>query len=246
MKDPIAREVHKRTRRSILAGLAGAVIGISGWKWLFSQERDEGLPWPLRRVLGLNETLASACYSNSRLTPQPPAPAPGSPIRINGPLGLESPVDFTQWSLRIAGPFEGEYEKEFSLDEIRKMPRTETTTELKCIEGWTERFSYSGVKFSDFLVQLGRPDRPAYVGFETPDGEYYVSLDMDSMLHPQTLLAYEMNGKPLLIAHGAPLRLLVPVKYGIKSLKRVGTITFSDERLPDYWAERGYDWYAGL
>jgi DMSO/TMAO reductase YedYZ molybdopterin-dependent catalytic subunit len=69
---------------------------------------------------------------------------------------------------------------------------------------------------------------------------------MESMLHPQTLLAYEMNGKPLSIAHGAPLRLIIPVKYGIKSLKRVGRITFARHRPPDYWAERGYDWFSGL
>ena len=66
------------------------------------------------------------------------------------------------------------------------------------------------------------------------------------MLHPQTLLCYEMNGAPLSFDNGAPLRLIIPIKYGIKSLKQIGTIRFADSRLPDYWAERGYDWYAGL
>jgi DMSO/TMAO reductase YedYZ molybdopterin-dependent catalytic subunit len=80
----------------------------------------------------------------------------------------------------------------------------------------------------------------------TPDGGYYVSIDMPSMLHPQTLLAFEMNERPLLNQDGAPLRLLIPVKYGIKSIKRIGRILFSKRRPPDYWAERGYDWYAGL
>jgi DMSO/TMAO reductase YedYZ molybdopterin-dependent catalytic subunit len=74
---------------------------------------------------------------------------------------------------------------------------------------------------------------------------YYVGLDMASALHPQTLLVYEMEGRPLTPEHGAPLRLFTPVKYGIKSLKRIGTIRFTDERPPDFWAERGYDWYAG-
>lgn len=84
------------------------------------------------------------------------------------------------------------------------------------------------------------------MGLETPNGMYYVGLDMDSVLHPQTLLAYEMNDKPLTIDHGAPLRLIVPVKYGIKCLKRIGTIYFSNERPRDYWAEQGYDYYSGL
>jgi DMSO/TMAO reductase YedYZ molybdopterin-dependent catalytic subunit len=80
----------------------------------------------------------------------------------------------------------------------------------------------------------------------TPDEGYYVGLDMASALHPQTLLCYEMNGKPLALEHGAPLRLAIPVKYGIKNLKRIGTITYTDQKPADYWAERGYDWYAGL
>jgi DMSO/TMAO reductase YedYZ molybdopterin-dependent catalytic subunit len=54
-----------------------------------------------------------------------------------------------------------------------------------------------------------------------------------------------MNGKPLTAEHGAPLRLAIPVKYGIKNIKNIGKIKFTDERPRDYWAERGYDWYAG-
>ncbi len=102
-------------------------------------------------------------------------------------------------------------------------------------------------------TRSGRPSDPrrepedlvGYVSLETEDGGYYVGLDMESALHPQTLLCYEMNGKPLTAPHGAPLRLAIPVKYGIKNIKRIGTIRFTDRRPPDYWAERGYDWYAG-
>jgi DMSO/TMAO reductase YedYZ molybdopterin-dependent catalytic subunit len=69
---------------------------------------------------------------------------------------------------------------------------------------------------------------------------------MASALHPQTLLCYEMGGRPLTPEHGAPLRLVIPVKYGIKNLKQIGTIQFTDVRPADYWAQQGYDWYAGL
>jgi DMSO/TMAO reductase YedYZ molybdopterin-dependent catalytic subunit len=68
---------------------------------------------------------------------------------------------------------------------------------------------------------------------------------MPSALHPQTLLCYEMNGNPLPLNQGFPLRLIIPVKYGIKHLKRIGTMSFSNEKPADYWAERGYDYYAG-
>ena len=85
-----------------------------------------------------------------------------------------------------------------------------------------------------------------YVGLITPDKGYYVGIDMPAIMHPQTLLCYEMNGKPLPMNQGYPLRLIIPVKYGIKNIKRIGTIFFSDEPPPDYWAERGYDYYSGL
>jgi DMSO/TMAO reductase YedYZ molybdopterin-dependent catalytic subunit len=102
-------------------------------------------------------------------------------------------------------------------------------------------------------TRSGRPADPighagdllGYAALETPDREYYVGLDMASSLHSQTLVCYEMDGRPLTPQHGAPLRLVIPVKYGIKSLKRLGTIRFTDERPADYWAGRGYDWYAG-
>src|SRR5438128_314472 len=78
-----------------------------------------------------------------------------------------------------------------------------------------------------------------YVGLITPDEEYYVGIDMPSALHPQTILCYEHNGKPLPMNQGYPLRLIIPVKYGIKSLKRIGTIFFDNDKPADYWAERG-------
>src|SRR6267143_1311005 len=70
---------------------------------------------------------------------------------------------------------------------------------------------------------------------------YFVGLDMQSAAHPQTLLAYELNGQPLTWQHGAPLRLAIPVKYRIKNIKRLGVIRYTNVRPADYWAERGYD-----
>jgi len=100
----------------------------------------------------------------------------------------------------------------------------------------------------DFVKHFGLQDEAQldYVGLMTPDKGYYVGIDMPSAIHPQTILAYEMNGKPLPPNHGKPLRWIIPVKYGIKNLKRIGSITFSNQRPPDYWAEQGYDYYSGL
>jgi hypothetical protein len=145
-----------------------------------------------------------------------------------------------------------------SLDDIKTLPRIEMTTELKCIEGWSTIVNWAGARFSDFTARFlpatksgSQPDinRPSdfapYVSLVTPDGGYYVGMDMQSMLHPQTLLCYEMNGAPLTLEHGAPLRLVTSTKYGIKQLKRIGRIAFTNERPADFWGERGYDWYSG-
>jgi DMSO/TMAO reductase YedYZ molybdopterin-dependent catalytic subunit len=104
------------------------------------------------------------------------------------------------------------------------------------------------VKFSDFVkhYQLEPEAKSQYAGFETPDKKYYVGIDMPSAMHPQTLLAYQMNDVLLSGNHGQPLRLIIPVKYGIKNLKRIGFINFSNTRPRDYWAEQGYDYYSGL
>ena len=131
-----------------------------------------------------------------------------------------------------------------TLDDIKALPRTEMITELKCIEGWSTITHWAGARFADFVAKF-KPDVMKYVSLVTPDGGYYVGMDMQSMLHPQTLLCYEMNFAPLAIEHGAPLRLVTPMKYGIKNIKRIGRIDFTDARPKDFWAESGYDWYSG-
>ena len=124
---------------------------------------------------------------------------------------------------------------------------------MRTFDPETSRLGDFAAKYG-FGTHSGKPFGPtvkpadllSYVRLETPDGRYYVGLDAASALHPQTLLCYAMNGTPLSPGHGAPLRLVIPVKYGIKNIKRIGSIEFTDSRPDDYWAERGYDWYAGL
>ncbi len=253
-----ARRLRSLSRRGFaLAGLA-VLGGLGGWRWLNTQRDEDEIPWPLRRVLRFNERLARAAFSDARLSPSF-ARSAGRVPRVNGSLGINSVVDPSTWRLRVFGAGEVESPRFFSLDEIRSLPRVEMTTELRCIEGWSTVVHWAGARFADLVSLSGLATRGGvkakagqsaedlceYVALETPDREYYVGLDMASALHPQTLLCYEMAGAPLTPGHGAPLRLVTPVKYGIKSIKRIGTIRFTDDRPADYWAERGYDWYAG-
>jgi DMSO/TMAO reductase YedYZ molybdopterin-dependent catalytic subunit len=242
------QEMARLTRRSFITGGVTALLSLGAWKVLLSYPDDQGIPSPLRRVLEANGRLWSALFSTSRLTGQYPRPPEGKLPRYNGDLGLdENYFDPKTWRLKI---IDGGRTLELTLEQLKLLPKTENTTEFHCIEGWSDVNTYGGLRFSEFVKTYGLGKSGSalsrYVGLETPDGGYYVSIDMDSMLHPETLLCYEVNGKPLAPKNGAPLRLVIPIKYGIKSIKRIGTIRFSDERPRDYWAERGYDWFAGL
>lgn len=193
-----------------------------------------------------NEGLWKALTSPKRMSVDKPKPI-GEP-RINGSLGLESAVDLKHYSVQVQS---GDKDILLPLAALKVLPISDYSTDFRCIEGWSEELHYAGTRFSDFMkyYDLGKKadgSYYAYVGLETPDHQYYVSIDMESMLHEQTVLAYQMNGHDLSIENGAPIRLIIPIKYGIKSLKRIGRIFFSDKRPPDYWAERGYDWYSGL
>jgi len=254
----VRRRMRQRSRRSFLLWGAGLAAGAGAFEWLTTRPQTGDVPWPIRKILELNERLARGFFSDHRLSRTYNA-SQVSPDRVNGDVGLEEDVDVAAWKLRVEGLAFGSGPLMLSLDAIRKLPRVEMTTEFKCIEGWSVIVQWAGARFTDFMkafpprtrsggaFSLGRvEDLPGYVSMATPDGGYYVGLDMESMLHPQTLLCYEQNGVPLTQEHGAPLRLVVPVKYGVKSIKRIGVIGYSNTRPADYWAERGYDWYVGL
>ncbi len=194
-----------------------------------------------------NEQVWKILKSNKRMSVKKPVPS-GKDPRVNGLVGLKNSIDVSHYKVEIESG-----NKSFALPvgAFYALKKSSYATDFRCIEGWSEETEYSGVTFSEFLdhYQIGKKADGtyySYVALETPDREYYVSIDMESMLHPQTVLAYEMNGKPLSLQNGYPIRLMIPIKYGIKSLKRIGKISFSDERPKDYWAERGYDWYSGL
>ena len=245
------RQMQRVSRRSFAIGGTAATAGLAAWYWLRSCAPEDGIPWPLRRALDFNAGLAQAYFQDSHLAPTYSADRAGEP-RVNGRFGLNDAAKVSQWKLHVETPAKNDV-RQFDLNQIRSLPRVEMITELKCIEeGFGRKWSAGPVRaFRDFVTAHGLGARDAkamfdYVYLESIDGGYYVGLDIASAMHPQTLLCYEMNGQPLSAGHGAPLRLVIPVKYGIKNIKQIGKIRFADTRPADYWAERGYDWYAGL
>lgn len=217
-----------------------------GWRWLHKQPLQNNTPLVLRNALNTNESIFNALFSNQKLSKIYPISKAEKNVRVNGTAGLTNNFDAAQWKLQLV---KSSGDTIFiSLDELKQLPKTEVIFDFKCIEGWSQVTYWGGVKFSDFAAKYGLVNEAnlLYTGLHTPDNEYYVGIDNKSMLHPQTILCYEMNGKPLPNNQGYPLRLIIPVKYGVKHLKRIGTIFFSNVRPPDYWFERGYDYYCGL
>ena len=240
-----SKSLRKKSIIAFLVFIIFVVATILIWKYINRAPEIANAPKPLRKVLNVNEDIFSNFLSDKHLAKTYPLSAAAKKVRVNGNIGLKSNLD-SSWQFKLiksAGDT-----LSLSLDEIRSLPKTEIVFDFKCIEGWSQITHWGGVKFSDFAKKYGLDAQTQmnYVSLITPDKEYYVGIDMPSMMHPQTLLCYEMNDNPLPLNQGYPLRLIIPVKYGIKHLKRIGAISFSNERPPDYWYERGYDYYSGL
>jgi len=214
---------------------------------LYNEPQDKGGVQPtLRTALNTNEKIFRNAYSEAHeakaYTVADAVPKP----RVNGSYGMDGTLDTATWRMKVArNPGDTLY---VTLADLQALPKTEVIFDFKCIEGWSQVTRWAGVRFSDFIEKYHLQPQTSmkYAGLITPDKAYYVGIDMPSMLHDQTLLCYEMNGKPLPQNQGYPLRLIIPVKYGVKHIKRIGVLYFSNERPPDYWAEQGYDYYTGL
>ena len=176
-------------------------------------------------------------HSRTITTAQPPIPAT-SPSGIWSLNGLASGLSV---SLNISNL-------------LTRFQVHEQITRLVCVEGWSAIAWWSGLRFDDLLRAYPPMSQAKWVRVESsvnldPSGNpdpYFVSLDLPTARHPQTLLATHFNGQPLTVDHGAPLRLLVPVKLGLKNVKAITKLSFVAEEPRDYWAERGYSRYDGI
>jgi len=220
-------------------------IAYFAWQWLYAQPEVDGALKPLRKMLIQNEKIFKPLVSQNNLVKTYPVEKAEKKVRVNGWDGIETPLD-PNWKLRVVRK-SGDTVY-ITLDEIKKLPKTEIVFDFKCVEGWNQITHWGGAKFSDFTkyYKLDSETQMEYVGMITPDKRYYVGIDMPSAVHPQTILCYEMNGKTLPLDQGYPLRLIIPVKYGVKHIKRIGSIFFSNTRPADFWAEQGYDYFLGL
>ena len=167
---------------------------------------------------------------------------------------------FASWRLEVGGLVERP--ASLSLGDLRALPSRTQITRHDCVEGWSCIGKWQGARLGSLLAQVGLKPSARYLVFRCADEQpggglsapvpYYESIDLDDAFHEQTILAYEMNGKELPIAHGAPLRLRVERQLGYKHAKYVMAIgaVESFEAIGggngSYWADNGYSWYAGI
>lgn len=148
-----------------------------------------------------------------------------------------------EWRLHVSGAVRRPVS--LSLDELSKLPRVTQKVDHFCVEGWNARAVWSGVRVSD-LARLVQPTADAqYVDFGGFDKGYHESWDMQSAMHPLTLVAYGMDGRMLSPAHGAPARVHSPVKLGYKNAKYLTHVVFMPARNGGYWSDQGYEWFGG-
>jgi DMSO/TMAO reductase YedYZ molybdopterin-dependent catalytic subunit len=232
-------------------------------------DRLASLPW-FRNTLDRAETVTERAqrallrsdglareYTEADLSPD---------FRANGTTEIDdwdyqnlAESGFADWRLEIGGLVGRPLA--LSLAELRAMPARTQITRHDCVEGWSCIGKWKGVPLRLVLEQAGLQRRARYIVFRCADalepaagdnGQYYESIGLEDAFHPQTILAYEMNDRPLPVAHGAPLRLRVERQLGYKMAKYVMKIeaveSFAHIAMGrgGYWEDRGYEWYAGI
>ncbi len=237
-------EYRRQSRRALLVGGSATVAGLLGWRWIQTQPTDDRIPGVLRSVHETNESIWSALFREGHLAPTFPADQ-ASVLRVNGRHGIREEIDLASWELRVEG-HDGVLAGNAHPRRPAGAPSPRDDHRAQVRRGLEPDHHLGRRPVQRLGGQYGTEADRDYVSLVTPDGEYYVGLDRATMMHPQTLLVDQMVGRPLDQEHGAPLRLATALKYGIKQIKRIGSIRFTDDRPADYWAERGYDWYAGL
>jgi DMSO/TMAO reductase YedYZ molybdopterin-dependent catalytic subunit len=254
---------HLRPRRWLLKSgpLAAAALVLPGCT-RFTQadstravlRAGEGLTMRIQRLLMTERTLARE-FTSAQISARFPT---NGTVLPSGDL-YKRLVDsrFAEWRLTVDGLVQDRLS--LSLNQLKDLPPRTQITQHQCDEGWTAIGEWTGVPVGR-LLQMARPTEAArYVVFHCLDAirslggqHYYESLDLFDAFHPQTILAYGMNGGDLPIEHGAPVRLRAELHIGYKNAKYIDRLEVVDSLAGigrghgSVWADQGYQWFAGM
>lgn len=251
----------KIDRRRFLGGAmqSAALLALAGCD---SLSRSEWFSSLLSNTETLTKKAQRALSPKRAMAREYPEAERSAVFPANGNSDPEDPAykamtktGFADWKLDIGGLVDAPLS--LTLADLRGMPSRTQTTRHDCVEGWSAIATWTGVKLADLLERVRPKPEARYVVFycadPDEDGEkYYESIDFDEAYHPQTILAYGMNGQTLPVAHGAPIRLRVERQLGYKQAKYIMRIELVDSLESigggngGYWEDQGYEWYAGI
>jgi DMSO/TMAO reductase YedYZ molybdopterin-dependent catalytic subunit len=200
----------------------------------YAERKNEAVERALFRHTSMDATLAGATPAGNKL--------PSYFISRTVPIWDESKRG--KWTLEISGLVDKPMK--LTLDDLQRLPRVTHRVNHYCVEGWTALEQWTGVSMRELARLTGRKPEAKYVDFQSFDDDYHESWDIESALHPQTVIAYGLDGRMLGPAHGAPARLYSPIKLGYKNTKYLTRIVFMPVRNGGYWSDQGYEWYAGV
>jgi DMSO/TMAO reductase YedYZ molybdopterin-dependent catalytic subunit len=257
------------SRRNLLkAGLASAAaLPLGGCEAFdFLRTRDNAMREFMIKMNSLTYKAQRLLLSSDQLAPEFTQADILQDMRANGSTEVDTDDylelldnNFTNYQLEVTGLVERPMR--FTLDALRGLPSRTQITRHDCVEGWSCIAKWQGVPLHNILEQVGVKPEARFVMFHCYDaiekglsGEvlYYESIDLVDARHPQTILAYAMNDKPLPVENGAPLRVRVERQLGYKMAKYIKRIELISEfslvglGQGSYWADRGYEWFAGI
>jgi len=191
-----------------------------------------------------NDRVQAGLFSQTRLAPEYPESAITKPFPFNAYYGIDEVrmVDGDAFKLELSGLIRDK--KPWTLRDLYALPQASQITRHICVEGWSAIGQWSGVPFRDFLARIGADTTAKYVGFRCAD-DYYSSIDMETALHPQTLLALRYGNDILPPKYGFPMKLRVPTKLGFKNPKHIMAMFVTNAYVGGYWEDQGYNWFSG-
>ncbi|MDP9176571.1 MAG: molybdopterin-dependent oxidoreductase [Gemmatimonadota bacterium] len=200
----------------------------------YAERKNESLERALFRHTAMDAPIAGTRLTGSAL--------PSYFISKTVPIWNEA--ERGRWALEVSGLVNRPLS--LTLDDLQKLPRTTQRVNHYCVEGWTAIEEWTGCRLRDLARLAGAQPAAKYVDFQSFDSGYHESWDLESALHPQTVVAYGLDGRMLGPAHGAPARVYSPTKLGYKNTKYLTRIVFMPVRNGGYWSDQGYEWYAGV
>ena len=238
LDDRGARKIKSASRRELLKLSPLLILGA------FAVPKFQ--PGLLKTGLAFSDWASSKWHGKDRLAPtySEAELTPFDRFPLNSYDVNDPDVDLDKWTLKVDGDVQrpGSY----TLSQVQSLPKITQNTRHICVEGWDVVGRFGGARLSDFLEMAGANVNARFLYFDCAD-DYYETLDIESALHPQSLLCYEMYDRPLTREHGAPLRLSLPTKIGYKSAKYLTSLRVTNVLAKaGYWEDQGYSTYYGL